>query len=465
MLAIEVAMPNSTSKRPGWAGVAILCGVVAFVLYLQSDVSLGLPSPLLRAPSLIMSCSGEGSARGHYGEVNFGELDLDYAVVSASEGGHVVIFSDDPTVAAAMRSSPEPETEGPLAAAIFGRRLLGVRFDGDGEAFEFLERSNSWKWDGSGNFAQGQVRIDRHGCARGGVRIARHGVGRFAVPLHGPQGLVSQERSQAGSHPESRDADPLALWSEAHARLMDPDAVTAIQALGFSEPAAAVLAEDPRMAAVLKRMRTQCTDPAQARFDGFGDIEGRSPSDNGVVFRSQVKARATVSGAVIDRCSVMERTFGELWNQTDQCWPLMEDCSVVPVSADYPKVTLADEFDIAIEDSNVWAVQKLLKAGHEADTTGWKGDWTPLMIAAWRYETEIAERLIDAGADVNAKAASGVTPLYLASQRGSTEVVAVLLRAGADANVEGPGGRTALGIARTDHRDDIIGMLEAAGAR
>lgn len=57
--------------------------------------------------------------------------------------------------------------------------------------------------------------------------------------------------------------------------------------------------------------------------------------------------------------------------------------------------------------------------------------WTALHYAATNGHAAVAQLLIDKGADVNARTASGITPLYMAARKPSREVVVMLLRAGA----------------------------------
>ena len=73
--------------------------------------------------------------------------------------------------------------------------------------------------------------------------------------------------------------------------------------------------------------------------------------------------------------------------------------------------------------------------------------------------TEVAKRLIDAGAAINARAwgghrddwEQGVTPLFIAAARGHANVVKLLLSRGADDTIEDDRGRTPLQAA-TDTR-------------
>ncbi len=80
----------------------------------------------------------------------------------------------------------------------------------------------------------------------------------------------------------------------------------------------------------------------------------------------------------------------------------------------------------------------------EADGT------TPLLWAANLNDSEIALRLLKAGAHPNVRNQLGSTPLSEAALNSNTEMIQALLEAGADANATGPDGQTPLMlIART----------------
>ena len=65
----------------------------------------------------------------------------------------------------------------------------------------------------------------------------------------------------------------------------------------------------------------------------------------------------------------------------------------------------------------------------------------PLHWIAHRGELELAERLLAAGADVNAANRYGVTPLHLAIEQSDVALTRRLLDAGADAARPDAGGR------------------------
>ncbi|NJN21863.1 MAG: ankyrin repeat domain-containing protein [Leptolyngbya sp. RL_3_1] len=81
---------------------------------------------------------------------------------------------------------------------------------------------------------------------------------------------------------------------------------------------------------------------------------------------------------------------------------------------------------------------------------------TALTYAARDGFTDIAELLIDYGAEVNWVDGEGVTPLILAAFKGHTELVALLLNHGADVNVIDQWDRTALDYALRRGEDDAI---------
>src|SRR6184192_2024275 len=103
---------------------------------------------------------------------------------------------------------------------------------------------------------------------------------------------------------------------------------------------------------------------------------------------------------------------------------------------------------------------------------------TALMWAAAEGHADVVQALIDAGADVRLRLASGFTPLLFAVREGRLGVVRVLLKAGADVNetvpVEGrrrgyggrplPAGTSALLVAVTNAHFELAASLLDAGA-
>jgi ankyrin repeat protein len=100
-------------------------------------------------------------------------------------------------------------------------------------------------------------------------------------------------------------------------------------------------------------------------------------------------------------------------------------------------------------------VKLLVDKGATADIpsrdkkSGSEGE-TALLQAAFWGRLQMAEILIQHGADVNAKAAGGVVPLHEAARMGHVELARLLLDHGADVNAKDGQGNTPLGWAGSD---------------
>ncbi|MBM4190066.1 MAG: ankyrin repeat domain-containing protein [Betaproteobacteria bacterium] len=123
---------------------------------------------------------------------------------------------------------------------------------------------------------------------------------------------------------------------------------------------------------------------------------------------------------------------------------------------------------VAARAGHLDGVDVLLKAGAAVDAKNGLG-WTALFCAAYNHESDcgypaIIQRLIDAGADVNARIAFGLTPLMLAAGGGEAAVCKALLDAGAEVKAVNDSGRTALMMVKERHFIDVINLLyEAEG--
>ncbi len=90
---------------------------------------------------------------------------------------------------------------------------------------------------------------------------------------------------------------------------------------------------------------------------------------------------------------------------------------------------------------------------------------TPLMITAEFGSPAIVKRLIEAGAEVNAKAANGATPFTLAARFSRYENAEVLIDHGAEVRFVLPGGKTPLMKMVEAGKKDLVQKLIRAGAR
>lgn len=125
---------------------------------------------------------------------------------------------------------------------------------------------------------------------------------------------------------------------------------------------------------------------------------------------------------------------------------------------------------IELNDADLFS--SLIARGAKVDAQA-PGGMTALILAAGS-ESLYVRRLIELGADVNARSLSGQAPLAVAVRAGKTENVKLLVVAGAFLNSPGPDGKTPLqlvtDLARMTRYDknvaeEIIGFLKRAGAK
>jgi ankyrin repeat protein len=89
-----------------------------------------------------------------------------------------------------------------------------------------------------------------------------------------------------------------------------------------------------------------------------------------------------------------------------------------------------------------------------------------LLAAADNGRTDVVEKLLQRGENVNAKDPTyGATPLIYAAQSGNMDIVKLLLDKGADINAKTRMDQTALIQAALADRADVVGLLLNRGAK
>jgi uncharacterized protein len=84
------------------------------------------------------------------------------------------------------------------------------------------------------------------------------------------------------------------------------------------------------------------------------------------------------------------------------------------------------------------------------------------MGVAFKGETKIAQRLIAAHCDVNARNDEGQTALMMAAMFGRADVVKLLLVNGANPELRDKAGNTAVGLAQQQANPQMIALLTQA---
>ena len=108
-------------------------------------------------------------------------------------------------------------------------------------------------------------------------------------------------------------------------------------------------------------------------------------------------------------------------------------------------------------------IERLLRAGADVNARD-VNEETALIHSSRIGDVGVVELLILNGADVNAKDSMGETPLIRASVHGRAGVVELLISKGADVNARSHGGLTALGAANAYHQSKVAEILMRAGA-
>jgi ankyrin repeat protein len=94
-------------------------------------------------------------------------------------------------------------------------------------------------------------------------------------------------------------------------------------------------------------------------------------------------------------------------------------------------------------------VQRLIAAGADVNARD-AAEFAPLHYAAQEWAERAARQLLAAGADVDVLNGPGNTPLFVAvfNSRGRGELITLLLRSGADPTRTNNAGQSALGLAQ-----------------
>jgi len=124
---------------------------------------------------------------------------------------------------------------------------------------------------------------------------------------------------------------------------------------------------------------------------------------------------------------------------TAQAEPMIQPLSQSNTDARTPQVSL----HAAVIEGNLKATKQHIAAGSDLNVKEPSGGSSPLILAALLGKTEIAQALIDAGADVNQTNNEGSTALHTAAFFCRPDIVKALLAAGADTSVRNNSGSTA----------------------
>jgi ankyrin repeat protein len=121
-----------------------------------------------------------------------------------------------------------------------------------------------------------------------------------------------------------------------------------------------------------------------------------------------------------------------------------------------------DVFDIARKGTIVQA-EEIFKTDPKIFNSVNKDGFSPLILACYRGNNEVAKFIIEVGSDINGTSSMG-TPLMAAVVKGNSEIVKLLLEKKTDVNIADANGTTALIYATMFRNYDIAGLLIKANA-
>lgn len=117
----------------------------------------------------------------------------------------------------------------------------------------------------------------------------------------------------------------------------------------------------------------------------------------------------------------------------------------------------------AVDAARVDLAQDLVQRGADLEARDERG-YSPLILAAFKGRMAVLRILLERGADAKAQDRHGNSALMFAAQWGDLEAVKLLLAAGADLSARGQNGYTALKIAKLCSQLEVVQFLAARGA-
>jgi pectate lyase len=110
-------------------------------------------------------------------------------------------------------------------------------------------------------------------------------------------------------------------------------------------------------------------------------------------------------------------------------------------------------------------VRNFIEAGTNVNGEPLRGGITPLYWAVREHHEDVAELLIEKGANVQVKNRRGWTPLHHAVRGGNRDMVELLITKCADVNAKLKSGKTALSLAKERGHTEIVELLRKHGAK
>jgi len=98
------------------------------------------------------------------------------------------------------------------------------------------------------------------------------------------------------------------------------------------------------------------------------------------------------------------------------------------------------------------------------DPSDWQAGWTPLQFAVAESQLAAVARLLDRGADINARTEDGTTALLMAVTGRKTSIIRLLVERGANVSLAAKGDITPMVVAHENGDGETEALLRSKGA-
>ena len=154
----------------------------------------------------------------------------------------------------------------------------------------------------------------------------------------------------------------------------------------------------------------------------------------------------------------VKKRRSDVWMRIDDKWQIIHRHTSmlegeIPdenAAADTPSISAGDGIWAASSVGNIEVVKQHLAKGVDIDAVDSVSGITPLAWAVIRGQSQMAELLVQHGADVNAKNNDGGTSLHAAAFLGRVEIVKLLVQHEADINAKNNDGETPMDSLKAD---------------
>ena len=140
---------------------------------------------------------------------------------------------------------------------------------------------------------------------------------------------------------------------------------------------------------------------------------------------------------------------------------------LISLGANLPRIETAEGVSLlrnAIKSGNITYLEKCLSQDKNATLIESEYGNTLIHYAAESNSTELINKLISVGVDVNKKNINGLTALHVAAHNGNTDVVEFLIKKGLNKEVRTNSGNTSFNLATEAKKTETVNYLVSAGA-